>query len=150
MSDEFQKYEEDCDRIRRENARLLEEFESWLAAKGLSAKTIKAHVENVSFFINHCLLYDEAVEAAEGVSHINYFLGYWFIRKAIWSSPASIRGNAASIRKFYAFMLAKGLIDGGANEEVRQTIKEGMPEWLSTMERYDDPSITDPEEIWGL
>ena len=29
-------------------------------------------------------------------------------------------------------------------------IKEEMSEWVGTVERYDDPDITDPKEIWGL
>lgn len=33
---------------------------------------------------------------------------------------------------------------------MKQEIKEEMPEWLKTVERYDDPEIDDPAEIWGL
>ena len=32
----------------------------------------------------------------------------------------------------------------------KETIKQEMPEWVGTVERYDDPDITDPEEIWGF
>jgi hypothetical protein len=35
-------------------------------------------------------------------------------------------------------------------DSLKKTIKEEMPEWLATVGRYDDPSITDMEEIWGL
>lgn len=73
------------------------------------------------------------------------FLGYWFIKKAMWASQSSIKGNAASLRKFYTFMYEKGLIDKDALADLKETIKEGLPEWLATLERYDDPSI---EDVW--
>ena len=34
--------------------------------------------------------------------------------------------------------------------QMQKTIKEEMPEWLSTIKRYDDQSITDMAEVWGL
>jgi len=54
--------------------------------KILSKKTIDKHVSNVDFYINDFLLYEDAIEAADGVSSMGMFLGYWFIRKAMWSS----------------------------------------------------------------
>jgi len=35
-------------------------------------------------------------------------------------------------------------------DELKERIKDEMPEWIATMKRYDDPSITDMEEVWGL
>ena len=57
------------------------------------------------FYINECLCYDDPPQtAAEGVSGIKYFLGYWFIRKAMWAGPTSIRENAASLKKFCGYL----------------------------------------------
>jgi hypothetical protein len=39
----------------------------------------------------------------------------------------------------------KGLTDKEDLIDLKQTIKEDMPEWLETLERYDDPSI---EDVW--
>jgi hypothetical protein len=78
------------------------------------------------------------------------FLGYWFIRKAMWASPSAIRENAASLKMFYTFMHEQGHIDADDLQDLKETIKEEMPEWVGTVERYDDPDITDPEEVWGL
>jgi len=36
---------------------------------------------------------------------------FWFIRKAMWASQSSIKGNATSLKKFYTFMHKKGLVD---------------------------------------
>ncbi len=29
-------------------------------------------------------------------------------------------------------------------------VKDGIPEWIATLERYDDPSIEDMGEVWGF
>ena len=116
--------------------------------KILSKKTIDKHVSNVDFYINDFLLYEDAIEAADGVSSMGMFLGYWFIRKAMWSRKAAIKENAASLKKFYKFMLEKKKFSKESFEYLKETIKEDMPEWTATMERYDNPDIEDPEEIW--
>lgn len=56
----------------------------------------------MDLFINHCLLYDEIIRPKDGWDKVDYFVGYWFIRKAMWASEASIRANAASLKKSYA------------------------------------------------
>ncbi|NOR81643.1 MAG: recombinase [Methyloprofundus sp.] len=142
--DDYEQYEEDCEKIRDSNADLLNGFEAWLKASGLAPKTITNHRSNIDFYINEFLLYEDATEAKEGVDEVNMFLGYWFIKKAMWASPASIRSNAASLKKFYTFMEEKKLIGTEDLNNLKQTIKEYMPEWLESLERYDDPSI----DIW--
>jgi site-specific recombinase XerD len=146
----YAQYEKECERIKKENKKILADFEKWLYDKGLSKKTINQHRSNVDFYINDFLLYEDAIEAANGASDIGAFLGYWFIRKAMWASQTAIKENAASLKKFYQFMLEAGKISNQALEELKLTIKEEMPEWLATMERYDDPDIEDMEEVWGI
>lgn len=150
MSD-YEQYEADCEKIRTVNKQLLTEFEDWLESSGLSPKTIRNHINNIDFYINQYLLYEDAVEAPDGVSggNVGMFLGYWFIKKAMWASKSSIKGNATSLKKFYTFLLEKGLIDKDDLQELKETIKEGMDEWLATVERYDDPEIEDMDDVWG-
>ncbi|MBT9159419.1 MAG: hypothetical protein DDT26_00678 [Dehalococcoidia bacterium] len=143
--DDFEKYEEDCKEIRKANERLLNEFEVWLKSSGLSEKTINNHLSNIDFYLNEYLLYEDAAEAKDGVDAVDMFLGYWFIKKAMWASQSSIKGNAASLKRFYTFMHEKGLIDKEDLIDLKQTIKENMPEWLATLRRFDDPSI---EDVW--
>lgn len=147
---DYEQYEAKCKKIRKANERLLADFGAWLKASGISDKTIKNHVSNIDFYINEYLLYEEAVEARDGASAVGMFLGYWFIKKAMWSSQASIKSNAASLKKFYAFMFEQGLTDKASLDDLNQTIKEEMPEWLETMERYADPDIEDMEDVWRL
>ena len=147
--DPYKQYEKDSQKIREQNAILLKDFASCLEEKSLSAKTIKKHCSNVEFYINEFLLHEEYIEAADGAENIGEFLGFWFIRKAMWASPAAIKVNASSLKKFYQFMLENGKISKESLDVLNQTIKKNMPEWIATMKRYDDPDIEDSEEIWG-
>ena len=148
--DDYEKYEADCKKIRKNNNKLLRDFGTWLKASKLKDQTIRTHVGNVDFYINEFLLYEDAVEAKDGALEIGMFLGYWFIKKAMWSSPAQIRSNAASLKKFYTFLFEKGQIDKEDLDDLKERIKGDMVEWVATMNRYDNPSITDMGEVWGL
>ncbi|MDX2505201.1 MAG: recombinase [Gammaproteobacteria bacterium] len=142
---DYEKYEEDCTKIREQNDLLLDSFETWLKSTGLSEKVINNHLSNIDFYVNDYLLYEDAIEAEDGVSDVGEFLGYWFIKKAMWSSKSSIKGNAASLKKFYTFMHEKQLIDIEDLTDLKKTIKADMLKWLETLSRYDDLSI---EDVW--
>ncbi len=109
--DDYEKFEKDCKKIRKANENLLNEFNIWLKSYDLSEKTINNHLSNIDFYANEYLFYEEAIEAKDGVGALGTFLGYWFIRKAMWASQSSIKGNATSLKKFYTFMHEKGLIN---------------------------------------
>jgi len=133
--------------IRKENAELLDGFEFWLRAKNLKDATVKQHRENIDFYINDFLQYEEPRPASEGVIDVGMFLGYWFIRKAMWASESSIRSNAASLKKFYDFMSERGDVTTEAVKDMKTRIKEELPEWVATLNRYDDPSV-EVEDVW--
>ena len=141
--DDYEKYEEDCKAIRESNERLLKEFGRWLKSSGLSEKTIKNHISNIDFYINEYLLYEEAIEVVDGVHKVSMFLGYWFIKKVMWASKASIKNNAASLKKFYTFVNEIGLIDKEDLTDLMEMIKEEMPEWLEELDHYDNSSTED-------
>ncbi len=143
--DDFDQYQQECKKIQKANEILLKEFEVWLKSSGLTEKTTTNHLSNIDFYINAYLLYEEAIEAKDGSSYVDDFNGYWFIKKAMWASQSSIKSNAASLKKFYTFIYEKGLIEKQQLANLKQTIKEEMPEWLSSLKRYDDPSV---EDVW--
>ena len=130
-------------KIRRENAIHLIEFEKWLIDKGLSKKTSDNHVSNVNFYINHCLIYDEPQDVTTGCDggNLHYFFSYWFNRKASWASSSHIKGNATSFKKFYAFMLEKDTIKQSDYDELCESIKLDMPEWLATIENAESTEL---------
>ncbi len=150
MLDDYEKYEIECKRIRESNEKLLADFANWLRKSNFTDKTISKHTDNIDFYINEYLLYEDAIEPQDGIDDISMFLGYWFIRKAMWASASSIKSQAASLKKFYTYLCEQELVAKEDLDSLKETIKEEMPEWLATVDRYDDPSITDMEEVWGL
>lgn len=148
--DEYEKWEKDCKRIREQNAILLVQFADALKEQGLNKKTIDKHVSNIDFYINHFLLNEDPTEPENGLYSVSMFLGYWFIKKAMWANPSAIKNNASSLKKFYSFMLENGKIEQDDYQELKDTIKQEMPEWVATMQRYDDPDIEDMEDVWGI
>ena len=141
-------YDRQCADIRSENAELLREFSAWLADGGLSKTTIRGHRINLDFYLNHFLLrYDPLMRPPEGVDCVGEFLGDWFIYKAAWSSKTSIKANAASLKKFYAFMAERGLVKPEELDALKQQIKEELPDWLDTLERWMNPE-SDPPDGW--
>lgn len=147
MMDEYKKWEKDCKKIKIQNEKLIDDFSEWLKIKGVTEKTITKHCWNINFFINEFLLYEDAIPAKNGSSYIGMFLGYWFIRKAMWANVAAIKQNATSLKKFYQFMMEKNKIEIYEFVELKMIIKVKMPEWLERMERYDNE---DMDEVWDL
>ena len=130
----YEDFEKESEAIREENRILLEGFEEWLRQSGLKDKTIRKHVQNVDFYINDYLLYDSYTPAKEGVSAINGFFNWFFPRKAMWSSRASTKETAASLKKFYKFLAEMGVMPPADYLFLLAEIKSEMPEWLENYE----------------
>lgn len=135
-------YEKECKKIRTENAELLELFETDLA--GLSEKTIQRHLRNVDFYINTYLLREGALSFKDGTEYIDSYLGDFFIRRCMWSTPGSIKSTAASIKKFYKCMLDHKKIEKDQYQLLCETIKENMEQWRFDCEMYNDPGAVNP------
>ncbi|MBM6765504.1 hypothetical protein H5996_06220 [Faecalicoccus pleomorphus] len=72
-----------------------------------------------------------------GTQKINDFLGYFFIRKCAWSTPASIKSTAASIKKFYKCMSKHEKISKEDYEDFCKAIKFNMKFWQDDCESYN-------------
>ena len=142
--DDYEVYEKECKEIRKTNEELLKLFENEMTEKGLSQKTINRHVSNVDFYINEYMLREDATPMEDGVGMLDMYLGYFFIRKCMWSTPNSIKCTAASIKKFYKCMLEHGKIEKDDYEYLCSVIKENMEEWQSTCAIYNDPDMDSP------
>ena len=66
-------------------------FQEDLENAGLKQKTIYNHLSNVDLFINDFLGYRMNVTMEEGVTMLGDFLGDYFIRKCMWSTPATVK-----------------------------------------------------------
>jgi len=143
--------EEIEEKIRRRNENLLYNFKGWMKRAGLSERVSNNHSDNIDFFINEYLIYasggDELYNAEDGIDEVDYFLGDWFIRKAMWSSESSIKSNIRSIKKFYTFMESLHLISKEELKELNQSIKENKEEWLKAVRNYNDLDI-DYDDVW--
>lgn len=136
---DYETYEALAAKIRKQNDEFLNIFEGDLKAANLKPKTIENHLGNVDFYINTYLLYEEPLEMAAGCGNKIYgFLGGFFIRKAMWSTPASIKSTAASIKKFYKSMMDHGYVDKESYTNLSNEIKENMSDWQAECEAYNN------------
>ena len=140
----YQEFEERCESIKEKNHEYINLFQSELIQQGLSVKTINKHIENVDFYLNDFLIWSEPRTMDEGCFEIREFLGYFFIRKCMWSTPASIRSNASSLKKFYKCMLSYGHIEKEQYEELCETIKDNLDDWIADCKQYNDISQPSP------
>lgn len=134
---EYDEYAALAEEEREKNRKTLGLFEEWLMARGLKKKTVNKHIDNVAFYINEYLLYEEIVAAADGIGSINGFFDWFFPRKAMWSNKSNTKEIAASLKKFYKFQCEGGLIEEQDYDFLLSEVKSNMDEWLS---HYDSQS----------
>ena len=141
---DYEEYERECDKIRQTNEELLALFEEELQDSGLSAKTVRRHLSNAEFYINEYLLREEPRPMEDGITELDMFLGFFFIRKCMWSTPGTIKSTAASIKKFYKCMLNHGKISKDDYAYLCDDIKENMEQWQTDCAVYNDSDASNP------
>ncbi len=127
----------------KRNKKFMKEFEEWLKEKSLSDKTIKKHLSNVDLFINDYLNYYDVETAEEGINSVYSFLSGWFIEKCMWATPYTTKEEAASIKKFYAYMSEKGYVEKEDYKFLCEELKDSMDEILDTLEAFDNGTYYD-------
>ena len=127
----------------KRNKKFMKEFEEWLKEKSLSDKTIKKHLNNVDLFINDYLNYYDVETAEEGITSVYSFLNGWFIEKCMWATPYTTKEEAASIKKFYAYMSEKGYVEKEDYKFLCEELKDSMDEILDTLEAFDNGTYYD-------
>ena len=105
---DYDQYLEECKKIKERNYLLLDLFKDDLIQSGLKDKTISRHLSNVEFYINEFLLYRDAYPMEEGLNMLDDYLGDFYIRKCLWSTPGNIKSTAASIKKFFEYPQTTG------------------------------------------
>lgn len=142
MTPDEQRYEAACEEIRTENERYLDIFERDLKHAGLSEATIDRHMGNMAFYLNDFLLYYELYRMEDGCRQADAFLGDFFIRKCMWSTPDTVRQYCASLKKFYKSMLAAGLIQKESYNYLLDEIKLSKTEWCERCESFNNGSFS--------
>lgn len=141
---DYEDYEKTRKLIRKKNEEYLDLFESALTNSGLSKKTIIRHLRNVDFYINFFLLNEEPMHMQAGTHSLGFFLGDFFIRKCMWSTPGNIKTTATSIKKFYKCMLEHELIDRNSYHDLCNDIKDNLETWQINCEIYNNPDAPNP------
>lgn len=135
---DYENYEKLCQENKKRNEVFLECFEQYLESQQLSSKTIRNHLGNVAFYLNNYLIYYEVNSMESGCYKLGGFLGDFFIRKCMWSTPATVKSTASSIKKFYKCMLEKNFILEEDYSYLCRDIKEWLDEWVSSCARYNN------------
>ena len=114
--------------ILQQNSSYLHLFE--LDLHGLAPKTIKRHLQNVDFFLNTYLLFDEAnpLSMQDGVNAIDDFLGY-FLEEKTYFTDSTKRSFVTSLRKFYKSMAKHGKITPEQYDDVVESLHDGSAEY---------------------
>lgn len=141
---EYDDYSNACDEIRKKNNEYLALFEQSLIKDGLKVSTVKKHLSNVDFYINEFLLYMEPLTMDYGMKRIDSFLGDFFIRKCMWSTPGNIKSTATSIKKFYRCMMDHGIVEKSDYDFLCSEIRHGMENWQADCAAYNDPDEPNP------
>ena len=69
------------------------------------------------------------------------FLGDFFIRKCIWSTPSSIRSNATSFKKFCKYTLGHEAVEKEPYDYPIEMIRKGMEFWTENCERFNSGGL---------
>lgn len=141
---DYEEYLKKCHEIQETNNQLLKLFAEGLEKSGLKDKTINRHLSNVDFFLNEFLIRVDALPMERGVFMLDDYLGNFFIRKCMWSTPGNIKTTATSIKKFYKCMLDQGKISKQDYEILCVCIKESMENWQYDCAVYNDPDSPNP------
>ncbi len=164
-------YDQRSTLVQKQNEHYLEIFKQSMEGK-LSDKVIRRHLSNMDMFLNWFLVdyvehdwgKDETGKDSygpapmeDGMDEIGEFLGYWFIKKCMDSTPAMLKSTAASIKKFYKCMLenkqfgeVSPLSEAEFKEEyddMLEHIKDRLDDWMADFEQYNDLDQPSPFEV---
>lgn len=114
-------------------------FQEDLENAGLKQKNIYNHLSNADLSINDFSGNRMNVTMEEGVTMLGDFLGDYFIRKCMWSSPSTVKTTTASLKKFYKCMAEHGKIEKKDYDYVCRDIKESMEYWQESCKSYNNP-----------
>ncbi|WP_156027230.1 hypothetical protein [Succinivibrio dextrinosolvens] len=128
MQDEYDKYLEEVKKIETENNKYIGIFENELKSKGLTKKTISNHVFNIELFLNDFLAERYKVCFANSLEYFDEFFDF-FTRKCMWSTPATVKSTAGSLKKFYQCMMENNVISKDDFSELKEMMKDNMVYW---------------------
>jgi site-specific recombinase XerD len=135
---ELAAYDAQVRAIRAYNQPILDDFRTWLEQSGLSAKTVRGHVNNIAFFTEYLVYYEPLKKLDEAnSSDVRMFLANWFPRKALWASEGTVKSNIASFKKFFQWMGETDRVSPQTVTDVLTTLKDGRDHFLKSVTDYN-------------
>jgi hypothetical protein len=112
------------------NLELLDCFEEWLRNKGLSARTIRTHIDNVERFVELYLINEggsigvpcSADEAAP--ADVDEFLAEWLPSGTERGLVATVTSHIASLKKFTICLREMGQMGAEESNEILALLRE--------------------------
>jgi site-specific recombinase XerD len=91
----------------------------------------------MEFFAEYLVYYEplQALDQAQS-ANVEAFLDDWFLRKALWSSVASVKSYLATFKKFFTWMKETGQMSVSDAEEIVTTLKEGKEDFIDNAESF--------------
>ncbi len=141
-------YEELCADMRAVNEQYFDLYIRDLSKTRISRAKVNQYLGDVDVFLNDYLLRYSIHTMVEGPRMIADYLGDFFIKKLPWSTPASIKTTATSLKKFYECMLRHGKIPQADYDFLCSEIRKNLAKWCKFCEAYntpEKPEIDDPD-----
>ena len=114
----------------KENQKYFDLFEEEMKKEGLSNKTIKRHLRNAEFYVNHFVNHYEVYDMNKGCYELDTYFGPFYKNLKPDFTVYTLKENVSSIKKFYKTMYKHNLIDHKDYDELISTTKIMMDEWL--------------------
>jgi hypothetical protein len=133
--------------VRARNAELLDTFEHWLRDQGLSARTIRMHLDNLERYAEGYLAEeggnlglpcpaDEAVPA-----DIDEFLADWLRYRTDEALVGRVKSHIASLKKFYTCLRETGQIPMEASDEILALLVEDREYYLDLAHEFEEGTL---------
>jgi hypothetical protein len=135
--------------VSEHNAELLDSFEQWLRDQGLSARTIRRHLDNIDHFANGYLAdaggsvgipcpADEAARA-----DVDEFLADWLPFWADQALVGTVQSSIASLKKFYTCLREMGQMPAEDSDEILALLREDRHYYLELARQLEEGSVGD-------
>ena len=133
----FEQWNKEVEMVKKQNQTVLDTFNEWLNAQSVPEGDIKQFIADISFFAQTFLILNEAIPVEKGMSHIDEYLGDFFIREVPWASPETIEGNEKSFLKFYSFLLNTQQISQDDFTYLQHVLSSESDKWVKNYHLYN-------------
>ena len=138
-------YEDWGKKVEQEMGPYIDLFCEELNKGTLSLQTKRRHVGNIELFlIDYTVRYHEVADRSQPLELFDVcldyadFVGYFFIRKCMWATPASTKQLCASLKKFFKCMTDLGKLTEEEYASLTNSWKEDVEGFVALAEDYDD------------